>query len=116
MIDDDERPSIEFESPQRLDEAFPERKNAPPELRRCSECGANSQARPASELTVIKHRHATQPLGHLRLYCPEHLALAKEWTDGSAGRRTRTGPVCPACHLTVPLGTGICESCGQHVS
>jgi hypothetical protein len=28
MIDDDERPLIEFESPQRLDEAFPERKNA----------------------------------------------------------------------------------------
>ncbi|CAN5134728.1 hypothetical protein BH24ACT12_BH24ACT12_06710 [soil metagenome] len=40
----DERDLVEYESPQPLDQAFPDRKNAPPEMRRCSACGSHSKA------------------------------------------------------------------------
>lgn len=109
----DERSLLEFESPRNLAEIFPHRVGAPPHLRRCSVCGANSQALPAEALTVIKHRHGAQDLGHMRLYCDEHLRGATEWRDtpGGAGGG-RIGKVCPTCFISVPLGTGICESCG----
>ena len=111
----DERLRIEFEKPYVLAEAFPERVNAAEKWRKCSLCGLQSQALPASELTVIKHRHGTQPLGNLRLYCPQHLAGAKEWSDsadGVDGGRKR-GPICRNCFIAVPIGTRVCDSCGE---
>jgi RNA polymerase subunit RPABC4/transcription elongation factor Spt4 len=111
----DERLLIEFEKPYVLAEAFPGRVNATEERRKCSICGQRSQALPASALTVIKHRHGAQPLGHLRLYCPEHLVGAREWSDaadgGGGGRKS--GPVCRNCFVIVPVGTRVCDSCGE---
>lgn len=74
----DERELIEFEAPRVLAEVFPDRVAAPGRLRRCSVCGKQSQARPAAELTVIKYHHRRQPLGHLRLYCPDHAHPARD--------------------------------------
>lgn len=76
-----ERGLIEFETPRVLGEVFPDRVDAPETLRQCSVCGKESQALRASELTVIKRRHGGQPLGHLRLYCHEHLADGSEWSE-----------------------------------
>jgi hypothetical protein len=70
----DERGLIEYDTPRVLAEVFPDRIGAPGDLRKCSPCGRNSQPQPASELTVIKLHHARQPLGHLRIYCHDHLA------------------------------------------
>lgn len=112
MDHEDERGRIEFETPYVLAEAFPERIEAGPHLRRCSQCGSDSQALSAWDLTVIKHRVSNQPLGHLRLYCLEHLAQAKaEWSRGSAGELN--GPVCPNCFTVVPSGTKTCDRCGE---
>ena len=112
----DERLRIEFEVPYPLGEAFPERRDALPEMRKCSMCGSDSQALPADQLTVIKHRHALQPLGHLRLYCPGHAASAAEWSSGgTVGRGAKDGPFCPSCNLTVPSGTRVCDTCGHKV-
>lgn len=112
----DERELIDFETPYVLSESFPDRVDAPGELRRCSQCGGSSQPLPASELTVIKHHVGGQPLGHLRLYCRDHLAATKEWdASGGPGRSGPTGPMCLSCFVTVPLGTGICETCGEAV-
>ena len=112
----DERDYIEYESPMRLDVYLqllpPQHRWISDGMSQCSDCGKNSQPRPTSELTVIKHRHGGQPLGHLRTYCQEHLAVTTEWHEGgSAGRSARTGAVCPTCHMTLPL-TGICDNCG----
>ena len=111
-----EREQIEFETPRVLSEVFPSRILAPEDRRKCSQCGVESRPLPASELTVIKHRHSSQPLGQLRIYCHDHLAGAKEST-GSVGGETsrRTGSVCPSCFMTVPTGTGVCETCGETV-
>lgn len=111
----DERLRIEFEKPYVLAEAFPERVDAAEEWRKCSFCGLQSQALPASELTVIKNRHGTQPLGHLLLYCPQHLAGAKERGDSvdSVDGGRKRGPVCRNCFITVPIGTRVCDSCGE---
>ena len=68
-----EREQIEFETPRVLSEVFPSRILAPEDRRKCSRCGVESRPLPASELTVIKHRHSGQPLGQLRIYCHEHL-------------------------------------------
>lgn len=107
---------IEFETPYVLAEVFPSRIDAPAELRKCSQCGADAQAWPAWELTVI-NRHTSQPLGHLRIYCHEHVARANDWNESLGGERSgRTGPVCPNCFMTVPLGTGVCETCGEVVA
>jgi hypothetical protein len=85
-------------------------------MRKCSMCGSNSQALPADKLTVIKHHHALQPLGHLRLYCPEHAASAAEWSGGGAGGDgAKDGPACPTCNITVPIGTRVCDLCGKEV-
>jgi RNA polymerase subunit RPABC4/transcription elongation factor Spt4 len=112
----DERELIEFETPYVLAEVFPSRILAPEDQRKCSQCGVESRPLPASELTVIKHRHSSQPLGHMRIYCHEHLAGAKEWTESAGGETSRrTGPVCPNCFMTVPTGTGVCETCGETV-
>jgi hypothetical protein len=112
----DERLRIEFEVPYTLGEVFPDRRAAPPESRKCSMCGGDSQALPADKLTVIKHRHALQPLGNMRLYCPEHAASAAEWSSGETrGRDVKHGPVCPTCFVTVPFGTRLCDTCGQEV-
>jgi hypothetical protein len=117
---DDERYYIEYVTPERLDLFF---QRIPPKLRwvkdgraKCSDCGLSSQSRPTSELTLIKHKHDSQPLGHLKTYCPEHLLRAREWSGGGQAGRTsgRTGSVCPTCHQTVPL-TGICDWCGEIV-
>lgn len=110
----DERELIEFETPYVMAEVFPGRIDAPDSLRRCSRCGADSKAWPASELTVIKHGVSNQPLGHLVMYCHEHLASATEW-GVSPDAPQKTGPVCPSCFLTVPLGTGVCDNCGTKV-
>lgn len=113
----DERELIEFETPVILAVAFPERVDAPDRLRRCSQCGSDSRALPASELTVIKHRVSNQPLGQLRLYCHEHLADATdEWESSSAGGGHKMGPICPDCFLAVPSGTRRCDSCGEVVT
>jgi hypothetical protein len=111
----DERERIDFETSYVLAEVFPARIEAPAGMRRCSQCGSQSQALSAWKLTVIKHRHDTQPLGHLRLYCGEHLAGAVEWRSGLSGAGGKTGPVCPNCFLTVPVGTGVCDTCGASV-
>jgi hypothetical protein len=113
----DERELIEYEVPHILGEIFPGRRDAPPHMRKCSACGTDSQPWPADQLTVIKHRHASQPLGHLRLYCPQHATDASEWsgTDASGGS-SRPGAVCPNCFITVPSGTGECESCGTVIT
>lgn len=110
-----ERELLDFETPYVLAEVFPARVSGPESLRRCSECGSQSQALQASKLTVIKHRLDTQPLGHLRLYCDEHLAGATEWGSGAGGSRGKTGSMCPNCFVTVPLGTGVCDTCGAAV-
>lgn len=109
----DERDWIEFDTTYVLAEVFPDRINAPDHLRRCSVCGIQSQALPASKLTVIKHRHGGQPSGHLRLYCDEHVGGAKEWSENVGGVGGKTGPFCPNCFVNVPFGTGICDSCGE---
>jgi hypothetical protein len=111
----DERELIEFEVPRILSEVFPDRASAPGELRRCSQCGTGSRPLPADQLTVIKHRHDTQPLGHLRLYCPTHAAEAREWLSSGSKGSGRVGPVCPSCNYTAPVGTRICDICGQQV-
>ncbi len=112
----DERELIEFETPYVLAEAFPARIGAAAGQRRCSQCGSQSQASPASQLTVVKHRHATQPLGHLRLYCREHAPGAKEWSSGASGSGGNAGPTCPQCFVTVPSGTRVCDTCGTSVN
>ena len=112
---EDERDLIEFETPRVLSEVFHGRVLAPPELRKCSLCPWDAPAWPASELTVIKHRHASQPNGHLMLYCHEHLASAKEvWERGDDGYG-KTGQSAPNCFMTVPLGTRRCDTCGEIV-
>lgn len=111
----DERELIEFETPYVLAEVFPARIGAPAELRRCSQCRLQSQASPASQLTVIKHRHATQPLGHLRLYCHEHAPGAKEWSSGLSGSGGNAGRMCPQCFVAVPIDTRVCDTCGRSV-
>ena len=111
----DERQFIEFETPYVLADVLPERIDAPEDMRRCSQCGANSKALPASELTVVKHRHESQPAGHMRLYCDEHLAGAREWSSGLGGSGGRTGPTCPNCFVSVPIGTLTCDQCGTVV-
>ncbi|WP_196776883.1 DUF6994 family protein [Haloechinothrix halophila] len=110
----DERDLIEYEDPQILGEIFPSRMTAGSDQRKCSACGT---VLPADQLTVIKHRHAGQPKGHLRIYCPEHLATAKEWTEGgSTSQSGKLGPICPNCFTAVPLGTGVCDMCGEQVA
>ena len=107
----DERELIEFDTEYVLSEVFPERIDAPDSWRRCSLCGAASKAWPASELTVVKRHHGNQPLGHLVLYCHDHITRANEW-DSIPGGSRELGPVCPKCHLSVPVGTLECEGCG----
>lgn len=107
----DERDLIEFDTEYVLSEVFPERVDARDSWRKCSLCGAASNAWPASELTVVKRRHGNQPLGHLVLYCHEHIARANDWDSGS-GSSGRFGPVCPECHMAIPVGTMKCDGCG----
>jgi hypothetical protein len=61
-------------------------------------------------LTVVKRHHGTQPLGHLIVYCPEHIAGANEWE--SSGGSGKFGPICPDCHMAIPAGTMECDVCG----
>ena len=46
---------------------------------------------------------------------PRDLAGAKEWSSGLSGSGEKAGPVCPNCFVTVPFGTGICDTCGTLV-
>jgi len=92
---DDERPLIDFENPKVLSEVFRGGSIAAPEMRRCSECGSGPRDVPASALTWIKHRHGSQPLGHMRLYCDAHLAHANEWDNEQSPRSEKTGTIYP---------------------
>ena len=58
---DDERDLIEFDTEYVLAEVFPGRIDADDSWRKCSRCGVNSKALPASELTVIKHQASSAP-------------------------------------------------------
>lgn len=55
--------------------------------------------------------HGNQPLGHLVLYCHEHIARANEW-DSSPGGSGKVGPVCPSRRMSVPVGRLECDQCG----
>jgi hypothetical protein len=99
----DERLLIPYEKAIRVDDAFPERTD----LSYCSQCGPDN-LRPLDELWVIKHHHGTQPLGHMRFYCSEHLLGTSEWVSG---RKVQHGGVCPTCFQTMPL-SGVCDQCG----
>jgi hypothetical protein len=107
----DERELIEFDVEYNLAETFPNRINAAESMRKCSLCGTASQAIPAVDLTVIKSQHAAQPLGHLRLYCRDHLAESRggSWAGSALGP---AGPVCPTCFVAIPTGTLECDTCG----
>ncbi|WP_202966044.1 DUF6994 family protein [Streptomonospora alba] len=85
---DDERDLIAYEEPRVLGEVFPDRNADDPEYRMCSTCRV---VLPADQLTVIKHRHAGQPKGHLRIYCLDHFARADERAEGSDSEPA-TGP------------------------
>jgi hypothetical protein len=111
--DQDWRELVAFETPTRVDVAYPWMRG--PDWREvlwCSSCGGGSPVREGSELWAVKHHHAGQPLGHLRFYCREHLPQ-REWTSSEGGHdgTGRVGAVCPTCFTTLPL-TGVCDSCG----
>lgn len=103
---EDERTRIEFETEYNLTEAFPWRIDASEALLKCSQSGLVC---PATSLVVVKHRMDSQPIGHLRLYCPEHAATWRAWRSGAANR---IGAICPNCFTSVPLGTGVRDTCG----
>ena len=110
----DERDLIEFETEYVVADPFPDRIDRS-DLLKCSACGAESKPLPATEVTVIKHRHGSPPLGHLRLHFHTHLAAAKlEW-GSSGGGSQRMGAICPNCRVAVPVGTGECDTCGRTV-
>ena len=108
----DERELIEFDIEYNLAETFPDRVNAAESKRKCTICGTASQAIPAADLTVIKSQHAAQPLGHLRLYCRDHLAESRVGGSRSRSHDGPVGPVCPECFVVVPSATGQCDTCG----
>ena len=107
----DARELIEFDVEYNLAEVFPDRIHASELMRKCTVCGAASQALPAADLTVIKIRHATQPMGNLRLYCPDHLSQSRG-QSGHSSPQGPAGPVCPTCFLAIPSGTLECDACG----
>lgn len=115
----DERDLIEYDTPRTLAEVFPHLIDGPEDRRRCSACGSQAQALPASALTVIKRHHESHPAGHLLLYCQEHLAKATEGNDASGGageKPGKIGRVCRNCFLVVPFGTGVCDACGDQAA
>lgn len=106
----DERELLEFDQEYVLSDALPHR-GSPDRMATCSVCGADSPAWPSSALTIVKRHHASQPLGHLVVYCPDHIAQAREWNTGG-GDSARMGPICPNDNVAVPTGTMECDICG----
>lgn len=89
----DERDLIGYDEPRVLGEVFSGRNAAGPELRKCSAC---LDVLPADQLMVIKHHHARQAKGHLRIYCPDHFARANDRAAGGAsGPATRPSSTSP---------------------
>jgi hypothetical protein len=80
----------------------------------CSECGRGSMERPASEITVIRHRSEQTRAGAWNFYCPEH-SSPNEWaSSGSRARAPRNEARCSSCFTLTPVGTE-CAVCGAMV-
>lgn len=80
----------------------------------CSECGRGSVDRPASEITVIRHRSEQSTAGVWNFYCVEH-SSPNEWGTSIVNRRApRKEARCPDCYTLTPVGTE-CAVCGALV-
>lgn len=106
---EDERSYLAWENPTRLSEI-----DAQAAPRRCTECRRSGIETfyPADEVVIVKHRHESQPLGHLTVHCSKH-PPGRDWEgdDREAGRVNRTGETCPNCFVQMPL-SGVCPMCG----
>lgn len=112
MSIDPERSLLDYEVPRNLAEVFPHRIAAEEKVRKCSRCGKASQALPADQLWVIKHRDSSKEQGVMYLYCSDHLQHATEWREGGrTGAPGNVGDVCDVHHTTRSL-TGVCDECG----
>lgn len=82
----DWRDGLAFDRPILLADVFPG------EDARCAACDAAADARPRTELWVVKHRHPQHHDGYVRFYCRDHVPVVEPPVPPTSSAR----PAAPA--------------------